>query len=49
MHKCDRDRPIFSAERGVLRYKIGPNWIENPPKAPKQVVITAEPPYHAQV
>ncbi len=48
--KCDRDKPIVSAERGgqsdcvevYNRDSIGL-------KIPKTEAITAEPPYHAQV
>ncbi len=48
--KCDRDKPIFSAERGdqsdcVELYNRDPIGL----KIPKTGVITAEPPYHAQV
>ncbi len=49
-NKCDRDKPIFSAERGSQsdcvevqnRDLIGS-------KIPKTGVITAEPPYNAQI
>ncbi len=48
--KCDREKPIFSAERGgqsdrVEVYSRDPIRL----KIPQTGVITAEPPYHAQV